>query len=80
MVADLIDHGTKDWNVKLIQAVFSKAEARVIVGIPLSLGLPPNRMVWRGTKNGSFTARSAYHLGKETQALEGGQCSHVEEG
>jgi nitrous oxidase accessory protein NosD len=53
--------------------VFSEAEARVIVGIPLSLDLPPDRMVWRGTTNGSFTVKSAYHLGKETQALEGGK-------
>lgn len=73
MVADLIDHGTKGWNVELIQVVFSEAEARVIVGIPLSLDLPPDRMVWRGTTNGSFTVKSAYHLGKETQALEGGK-------
>jgi hypothetical protein len=80
LVADSIDHGTKGWNIELIQDVFSEDEARVIVGIPLSSSLPPNRMVWRGTTNGSFTVKSAYHLGKEIQALEEGQCSHVEEG
>jgi len=79
-IADLIDYVTKGWKVEVIQAEFSEVEAKVITGIPLSPGLPPVRMVWKGTTNGSFTVRSAYHLGKEIQAMEGGHCSYVGEG
>jgi hypothetical protein len=79
-VAVLIDPVTKGWKEELIKAEFSEDEAKVITGIPLSPGLPPDRMFWRGTIDGRFTVRSAYHLGKETEAMEAGQCSYVGEG
>jgi hypothetical protein len=79
-VAVLIDPATKGWKEELIKAEFSEDEAKVITGIPLSPSLPPDRMFWIGTIDGRFTVRSAYHLGKETEAMEAGQCSYVGEG
>jgi hypothetical protein len=48
-VVVLIDPVTKGWKEELIKVEFSEDEAKVISGIPLSPGLPPDRMFWRGT-------------------------------
>lgn len=80
LVAELIDIERKEWNAELLNAVFSEDEAKVISKIPLSLMLPSDRLIWRGTLHSEFTVRSTYHLGKEMQDQEGGQCSHVEKG
>jgi hypothetical protein len=37
-------------------------------------------LLWRGTQNGEFTVRSAYHLGREIQDQAGGQCSNMVKG
>jgi hypothetical protein len=66
-VASLIDPLTKNWNSELLQEVFQHEEALVISNIPLCPLQPPDRLIWRGTTNGVFTVRSAYHLGKELQ-------------
>lgn len=60
--------------------MFSEEEARIIYNIPLSPLLPRDRLIWRGTLDGIFIVRSAYHLRKELQDAEGGQRSHVEKG
>jgi hypothetical protein len=57
--------------------VFEETEANVIKAIPLNPLLPPDRLVWRGTTDGVFSVRSAYHLGKEYQNNLSGQCSHA---
>jgi len=79
-VAELIDPDLKNWNVGLIKAIFSKDEAKVILGILLRPLLPHDCLIWRGTSNGLFSVRSAYHLAKELQDDLGGQCSSTEKG
>jgi hypothetical protein len=74
-VDELIDVEMKVWKSCLIKEVFEENEAMVICQIPLSPSFPKDRMVWMGTKNSEFTVRSAYHLCKEIQDREGGQCS-----
>jgi hypothetical protein len=76
MVADLIDHDSRKWNVDLLQAEFEDEEAKVISGIPLNPLCPKDKLIWRGTMNGEFSVRSAYHLGVEMEELKGGQCSN----
>jgi hypothetical protein len=39
-----------------------------ILNIPISPSLPKDRLIWRCTKNGEFSVRSAYHLGLDIQA------------
>lgn len=49
----------------------------MIKAIPLNPLLLPDRLVWRGTTDGVFSVRSAYHLGKEYQNNLSDQCSHA---
>jgi hypothetical protein len=60
----------------LIKRVFSEDEAHAIANIPLSPLLPKDRLIWRGTSNGVFTVRNAYHSGKEVQDSLAAQCSN----
>jgi hypothetical protein len=78
-VADLIDFENKRWNVPLIVASFNAEEAEVIRNIPLSPCLPRDRLIWRGTKNGIFTVRSAYHMEVERKRAAKGECSNPDE-
>jgi hypothetical protein len=68
------------WRVTLIQEVFNAEEAKVIVNIPLSPTLPPDKLIWNGTIDGVFMVRNAYHMGMEFQALSKGSTSSGEKG
>jgi hypothetical protein len=75
LVASLIDPLSKSWKLDFIQRVFKDEEALVIANIPLSPRLPQDHLIWRGTSNGVFTVRSAYHLGKEIHECLAAQSS-----
>lgn len=80
VVGDLIDQSRGVWKEDLIRAFFSQEEAEVILNIPLSPFLPPNQLIWKDTKDGKFSVRSAYHLSLSLSDLDKGQCSReVEE-
>ena len=76
-VSELIDKDMKQWNSTLIASIFLPEEVTVINNIPLSLFLPSDRLIWRCTKDGNFTVRSAYHLGMERQANQQPRCLEV---
>jgi hypothetical protein len=67
LVADLIDYDLRKWKEELIQAEFGEEEAKTISGIPSNPLLPADKLIWRGTVNGEFSVRSAYHLGVELE-------------
>jgi hypothetical protein len=69
-VCSLIDQDTKQWNVPLVAANFRPDEAATITNIPLSPFQPKDRLIWRCTKNGEFSVKSAYHLGMSMRAME----------
>jgi hypothetical protein len=79
-VEALIDPEVCYWRVTLIQEVFNAEEAKVIVNIPLSPTLPPDKLIWNGTIDGVFMVRNAYHMGMEFQALSKGSTSSGEKG
>lgn len=64
-VCDLINDTTHTWNFPLIREIFWPEEALRICNLPLSPTGQPDIMVWRGSTNGLFSVRSAYHLEKE---------------
>ena len=60
-VNDLIVEELGEWNSAIVRQLFWPEEADLILSIPLSLRLQVDRIMWRGTKNGNFSASSAYH-------------------
>jgi hypothetical protein len=65
MVNVLIDQNRGCWKQELLVEIFTSEEARVIENIPLSPCLSKDIQFWKASRNGIFTVRSAYHLGKE---------------
>jgi ribonuclease HI len=72
LVSDLMDPSTGEWNKMLLGRIFWAEEAEVIGNLPLSRYRHPDKLVWRATKSGMFTVRSAYHLEKERRVLQYG--------
>lgn len=63
------------WNEKLIFAIFDREKAIQICSISLSRRGDEDKAIWGYTKDGKFTVRCAYHLGKsERKGIHGG-CS-----
>jgi hypothetical protein len=75
VVADLIDDSSVQWNKLFIFQNFGKEEATAICNIPLSRFLHDDKIIWRATKTGEFSVRSAYHLEKERLEKMKGECS-----
>jgi hypothetical protein len=76
-VDSLMDRRIGGWNVALIRSTFSAKEADVISKIHICPSFPLDCLVWQGTKNGSFSVHSAYHLGKLLQQRTLGECSSL---
>ncbi|KAL0367990.1 UNVERIFIED_CONTAM: hypothetical protein Scaly_1017900 [Sesamum calycinum] len=60
-VCDLIDAYTREWDYSLVHELFWKAEADIILAIPLSKFDGDDFIVWHHTACGKFSIRSAYH-------------------
>ena len=61
-VSSLIDTNSHSWKVDLIRHEFLPHGANMILGIPLSDRIIPDKLVWFPSTNGSYTTRSAYRL------------------
>lgn len=69
----ILDRGANWWNVNMLTEIFSEEEAAKIGGMAICPSKPPDQQVWVGNKNGDFSVRSEYHLGRERCELaEGG--------
>jgi len=75
LVGELIDYSQGVWKKEIIAEIFMPEEAKVIENIPLSPCFPPDRLIWKETKDGQFSIRSAYHLGIQMREVYGGQSS-----
>ncbi|XP_062170478.1 uncharacterized protein LOC133876208 [Alnus glutinosa] len=53
-VSELIDPYSKWWNVQLIRSIFSKVEAEIILGLPLSRYEQHDLRIWRGSSTGNI--------------------------
>ena len=52
----------------MLKNLFSKEEVHLIQSLPVSHSNREDRCIWRGTKNGIFSVRSAYFLLQEFEA------------
>lgn len=61
-VSSLIDAESATWKVDQVQQLFMPHESKLILSIPLSVRLPPERLIWYQSPTGVFTTHSAYQL------------------
>ena len=61
-MAELLDGVKGEWRTEVIDTVFLPHEAEVIKSIPISVWLPPDKLIWSKTSNGLFTVQSSYKL------------------
>jgi hypothetical protein len=67
LVGELIDREAKGWNMAKLETLFSKEEIQLILSLPLSVANQGDKQIWRGTKNGLFSVKSAYFIQKEME-------------
>jgi hypothetical protein len=76
-VADIISREANWWDVPLIKNIFSEETVDRICSIPINPRFHEDKLIWRGTKKGGFSVRSAYHLEMERRDREKGSSSSV---
>jgi hypothetical protein len=60
-VSKLIDHDIGKWNTTLVQQLFNTWDAAEILKIPLNLLHKEDEQIWKLSRNGLYSVRSAYH-------------------
>jgi hypothetical protein len=66
-VSSLIDKDLANWDYNMLDNMFDEEELKAIKSFPLSYTNQEDMMIWKGTTNGLFLIRSAYHLAKEVE-------------
>ena len=61
-MSELIHTERNSWKEEVIRQLFLPVDTDTILGIPLSIRLPGDRIIWVETNNGCFTVRSAYKV------------------
>ena len=46
LVSSLINRETRDWDVNLVRNTFLPHKVEIVLGIPISLRLPDDSLVW----------------------------------
>lgn len=66
-VEDIIDPESRTWNATMVENLFTKMEADLILSIPLSHRPSEDKLVWHHDRKGSFNVKSCYHLARTIQ-------------
>lgn len=64
LVSELIDHSSMEWNLEVISNTFSERDKKCILAIPLSWRSPTDDLTWAYSKDGGYSVKTAYMLGK----------------
>lgn len=64
-VDNLMESEGGEWRTDLVERLFNSEEADKILSMPLGAEGVSDRRIWKYTKNGAFTVRSAYHVAVE---------------
>lgn len=63
-VIDIIDLNAMEWREDLILEHFNDRDARSIWSIPLSWRAPRDKLIWNYSKDGNYSVKTSYVLGK----------------
>ena len=64
VVHDLIDEETHEWNVECIERHFEVRDEQYIMAVPLSSREVKDEVTWALSKDGHYSVKTAYMLGK----------------
>ncbi|XP_010680492.2 uncharacterized protein LOC104895629 [Beta vulgaris subsp. vulgaris] len=68
VVGDLIDYDRMEWRCDLIEQNFNERDQHCILSIPLSSRAGSDGFMWAYSKDGCYTVKTAYMLGKALKA------------
>lgn len=63
-VNELIDNETREWKADLIVENFNESDSHCILSIPISLKSKSDDIRWAVSKNGNYSVKISYMLGK----------------
>ncbi|XP_021737851.1 uncharacterized protein LOC110704378 [Chenopodium quinoa] len=63
-VCDLIDMQRMEWKEEVLASVFNERDQNCIFSIPLSSRVPQDMLTWAFSKDGLYSTKTAYMLGK----------------
>jgi hypothetical protein len=66
-IIDNFGHKNTTSDQNKLEDLFAVEEVEATASIPLSCTNQEDRMIWRGSTNGIFSVKSAYHLAKEME-------------
>lgn len=64
VVRDLMSENGKEWNIAVIESHFVERDQRCILAIPLSSRGLQDTLLWAYSKDGTYSVKTAYMLGK----------------
>ena len=64
LVSDLIDESQNEWRIAAVENIFNDRDVKCILGIPLNQTTLRDEITWALTKDGCFSVKTAYMLGK----------------
>ncbi|XP_050211436.1 uncharacterized protein LOC126661625 [Mercurialis annua] len=70
-----IDEENATWNVQRLKEAFTAQDVDLILQIPLSDRLPPDKTFWPSNKNGIYSVRSGYFLALNGAGISSGNPS-----
>ncbi|XP_009348699.1 uncharacterized protein LOC103940329 [Pyrus x bretschneideri] len=68
MVGELFEHSMGSWKKELVLNYFEEEEAKLILGLPISLGGCHDKLIWHYSRNGKYTVISGYGVAMDLQA------------
>jgi hypothetical protein len=71
-VSELINYDDNWQNVPMIESLFPADVVEQSCSMATSPHTTPNQLMWNGTRTGTFSVRSAYHLAVESKVWERG--------
>ena len=63
-VSELWILGWKEWDIELVEEIFSESDACEIASIPLSSRCQEYTLIWHHDRRGRYTVKSAYHIAR----------------